>query len=542
MVSLERGRGIGEGHTHSLSRSLRSQAASLLSAPFSMASTCCGSLLGSCGATMCCKACSCKCMLSAKGASFGYIVLLSSFVMLALLFRYAGGDIVLGGSSNATANSLIQNAQDLALNHGKHYWNSRFWCAPKHPGGWVICCEDTCGGVFAVYRFSFALALFFALMILCTVGTSRAGAGMHRGFWIAKGARVSRPPSRPLPLPSPPRLPCLPTPPRRPPPAFLAVGLLVTTLWVDNSFLAGYREVARYASFLFLGMQILLLIDFGYTWNEKWLEYEALGNCEGCCNWRLAIISCSVFLYLSALGMWIAQYAMFASEGCPAQTSLITLTLLVTVSLTIVSCSKLAPHGTILTSAVVTAYATFLCFSALASHPDPHCNPRANEGGPSDLLVGLLVAGISIGVTANSATGSKAAILGNTSTSSTELTTTLEDGTPKDTGAAPAADDDDGSSYGAESWWYYHTMMVACSMYMSMLLTDWSHLPAEQNGVPAISLLEQDRASRYGVDLGSFWVKIVSQWVCLLMYAWTLLAPFCLRHVRDFGVDFSSFD
>ena len=139
--------------------------------------------------------------------------------------------------------------------------------------------------------------------------------------------------------------------------------------------------------------------------------------------------------------------------------------------------------------------------------------------------------------------------------------------------------------------WYYHVMMIACSLYMSMLLTDWSNMPAEENGVPAIEMLEQVgrrwrpgrgvvgwqrrrtegeagvafcthadqaaalqlsvlpnyphphsrlqvRETRYGVDLVSFWVKILSQWVCLIMYGWTLLAPYCLRDVRDFGVEF----
>ena len=51
--------------------------------------------------------------------------------------------------------------------------------------------------------------------------------------------------------------------------------------------------------------------------------------------------------------------------------------------LTIVSCTRIAPHGTLLTSAVVTAYATFLCFSALASHPDASCNPQAAAVGGS---------------------------------------------------------------------------------------------------------------------------------------------------------------
>ena len=87
----------------------------------------------------------------------------------------------------------------------------------------------------------------------------------------------------------------------------------------------------------------------------------------------------------------------------------------------------------------------------------------------------------------------------------------------------------------AESWWYYHLMMVACSMYMAMLLTDWSAQPAMVHGVPATRF---DEGAHHSVSLGSFWVKVVSQWVCLLMYGWTLLAPYLLRDVRDFGIEF----
>jgi len=197
---------------------------------------------------------------------------------------------------------------------------------------------------------------------------------------------------------------------------------------------------------------------------------------------------------------------------------------------------QLAPHGTILTSAVVTLYSSYLCYSALASNPDKHCNPLA-EGtmeSTSDLLMGLLVAGISIAVTANSATGSKQAIVGTKQGS--DLTTTLEDGTVKE--SSSAEEDGDKVVFGAESWWYYHVMMIACSLYMAMLLTDWSSMPAEKNGVPAVEILDEVRQTRYGVDSVSFWVKIVSQWICMLMYGWTLLAPYCLKDVRDFGVEF----
>ena len=69
----------------------------------------------------------------------------------------------------------------------------RFWCKARYPHGWIICCEDVCGGVFSVYRFSFALTLFFGFFALLTAWTSKFAARAHRGFWIAKvraGMRV----------------------------------------------------------------------------------------------------------------------------------------------------------------------------------------------------------------------------------------------------------------------------------------------------------------------------------------------------------------
>ena len=69
-------------------------------------------------------------------------------------------------------------------------------------------------------------------------------------------------------------------------------------------------------------------------------------------------------------------------------------------------------------------------------------------------------------------------------------------------------------------------MMVACSLFMAMLITNWSVQPTNQ-GLDVFS-----------VSYESFWIKIVAQWVCLLMYAWTLLAPYLMREHRDFGVEF----
>ena len=131
--------------------------------------------------------------------------------------------------------------------------------------------------------------------------------------------------------------------------------------------------------------------------------------------------------------------------------------------------------------------------------------------------------------TAWSLTGSKDAIIGKSSGS--DLTAALETGTnPSDATPSPT---DDEEEVGPESWWYYHLMMVVCTFYMAMLLTDWSDQSVD--GAPSGS---SGSLGAHSVSLTNFWVKICSQWVCLSMYAWTLLAPYLLRNVRDFGVEF----
>lgn len=304
--------------------------------------------------------------------------------------------------------------------------------------------------------------------------------------------------------------------------------------------MAAYRDFARVASFFFLVVQILLLIDFGYRCNEWLVEMDEKSESEHpCWNWKMAIIAAAVGLYSGSIAMWVVVSNSFGKlqpshtpdGSCAPQQVVISFTIILTIALSIVSCTKIAPHGTLLTSAVVTIYASYLCYSALASHPDANCNPWAGrtDGSVTDLLVGFLVFAVSMASTAWSLTGSKDAIIGKSSGS--DLTAALETGTnPSDATPSPT---DDEEEVGRESWWYYHLMMVVCTFYMAMLLTDWSDQSVD--GAPSGS---SGSLGAHSVSLTNFWVKICSQWVCLSMYAWTLLAPYLLRNVRDFGVEF----
>jgi hypothetical protein len=98
-----------------------------------------------------------------------------------------------------------------------------YWDVP------VTVCSTTCLGYQAVYRISFALTIFFAILILSLCCTNV----FHSSMWIGK--------------------------------FFLLPALLVGSFFMENSSMQVFAEFCRYASFLFLILQIISLIDFAYV-------------------------------------------------------------------------------------------------------------------------------------------------------------------------------------------------------------------------------------------------------------------------------------
>jgi hypothetical protein len=477
---------------------------SLAAAPIGMMGTCCGSILGSCAASMACKACSCTCAVPNKLAKYFYNALLVVTCIAAVFFKCLGGDIVIGGTTNATVEqSLEQQIKNAVTDHAKSssqdWWNDRFGCAAAHPDGWIICCRSTCGGVFSVYRFSFTLCVFFATLALFTAAKSKVGAKAHRGFWFLK--------------------------------LTFLIGLLVSTLFIENATLVGYRDAARVLSLLFLLILLVILIDWGYTVNETLIAWDDDSDYEGACGWRMGIVVLGLGMYAASLTGWVLLYVYYGHPECPLQQTLISLTLLLSLALTAVSCSKIAPHGTLLVSGIVTLYTTYLCWSALAESTDTTCNPfPPAECSSWDMIFGGLVMALCILFSANSASSAElkmdSVIHGDPQ--GTSATSDLEK--PLDDSANPSSDEED--EVHAEAHWHYHGMMAMAALYMAMLLTEWSDVAAD---APPDDF-------KAGRNPESLWIKIASQWVCLAIYAWSLLAPYLLRNHRDFGIDFSDFD
>ncbi|PVU91128.1 hypothetical protein BB559_004267 [Furculomyces boomerangus] len=78
-----------------------------------------------------------------------------------------------------------------------------------------------------------------------------------------------------------------------------------------------------------------------------------------------------------------------------------------------------------------------------------------------------------------------------------------------------ASDFEDDEKYGVQySYSFFHIIFCIAGMYMAMLLTNWNSIDANSGEFIII-----------GRSMSAVWAKIVSTWLCVLLYSWTLLAP-----------------
>ena len=103
------------------------------------------------------------------------------------------------------------------------------------------------------------------------------------------------------------------------------------------------------------------------------------------------------------------------------------------------------------------------------------------------------------------------------------------------TAAQVVFDEHEGVAY---NWSFFHFTFMCASLYLTMVLTNWDILRCARCEPCPPSLARSHDSGSNTIALGdttaSVWVKIVSSWVCVIMYAWSLLAPICLPD-RDFN-------
>ena len=245
-------------------------------------------------------------------------------------------------------------------------------------------------------------------------------------------------------------------------------------------------------------------------------------------KWLAAIlISCGILYILSLTGI-IVMFVHFS--GCSSNNAFISITLIMSLLCTVVQLTKSEDTG-ILTSGCMTLYATYLCGAAVSKNPDATCNPKLGEKDTWSIVIGLLIAFITLTWAgwsyttdkrlggsqreeeAEDAGGDEGDVekqkVGGVVVNNDTTNYGAADSTPPESAnirTAPA-----GSTFGS-SWKLNAVLALICCWY-AMALTGWGAV--------------ENRGDIANPDVGevSMWMLIVSQWVALLLYLWTLIAP-----------------
>lgn len=385
-------------------------------------------------------------------------------------------------------------------------------------GGWIpigINCSQLVG-YGAVYRVCFALACFFFLftILMINVKTSKdPRSAIQNGFWFFKILAV--------------------------------IGLCIGAFFIkgDSSFTTAWMVIGMIGGFLFILIQLVLLVDFAHSWNERWVgKYEETQSKV----WFAGLLGFTIFFYLVALALVIIFYLVYANSGdCALHKFFISFNLILCVIVSVLAIlpqvQEANPRSGLLQSALITLYTMYLTWSAMTNNPNTTCNPSLTSILYPEHWTPPNATTTTVSSTTTSSTtlavefdwksvislviflvcvlyaSMRTSFSGKKLMMNNSEEVILHDGGSDVERDGKVWDDEtDGVSY---SYSLFHFMFFLASLYIMMTLTQWYKPSSGSTG-----LISNEPA---------MWVKISSSWICILIYAWTLVAPLILTN-RDF--------
>lgn len=367
-----------------------------------------------------------------------------------------------------------------------------------------IDCEKAVGYL-AVYRICFILTCFFVLFALMMIGVRSSKdprAGIQNGFWGLK--------------------------------YLLVIGGIIGAFFIpEGSFGSTWMWFGMIGGFLFILIQLILIIDFAHSWAEAWVGNYEETESRG---WFFALMGMSVLCYAFSIAGIVLLYVFFTTGGsCDLNKFFISINLIFCIIVSVISILPVVqdklPKSGLLQSSVVSLYVTYLTWSAVSNSPDSECNPglwgifggKSDGTGSSFDIIGLLIwmccvlysslrsasSSSRITMSENMLTHDNGAVRG----SGTDNLVVNEGNDGGESGDGKKVWDNEEETV-AYSWSFFHVMFALATLYVMMTLTNW-YRPN--------SNLEQ-----FNQNAASMWIKAISSWLCLALYAWSLLAPVLL--------------
>ncbi|XP_028050922.1 probable serine incorporator isoform X3 [Monomorium pharaonis] len=364
---------------------------------------------------------------------------------------------------------------------------------------------DHAVGYLAVYRICFILSLYFFLMsvIMIRVKSSRdPRAPIQNGFWAIK--------------------------------YLLIIGGIIGAFFIpEKSFGSTWMYFGMLGGFLFIIIQLILIVDFAHSWADAWVGNYETTESKG---WYAALLGASFFNYAVSLTGVVLLYIYYTHQStCALNKFFISFNLILCVITSIVSIlptvQEYQPRSGLLQSSVVTLYVVYLTWSGISNSPDHECNPGFIPGLSSaqnrvtfdkESIIGLII-WFSCVLWSSLRTASKSSKI-----TMSENVLVQDNGAVKNAGEQSLIGNEEGRNADAEdgneakvwdneeekvayNWSFFHLMFALATLYVMMTLTNWYK--------PNSSL------DTLNANAASMWVKIISSWMCLGLYVWSLVAP-----------------
>lgn len=373
----------------------------------------------------------------------------------------------------------------------------------------TIASKEVCDhlvGYGAVYRVSFAMSVFFLLFSLLTYNVhskKQLRARIHNGFWYIKLS--------------------------------LFVFIIGVVFYLPNTDLFSriWMYVGLTGGFMFILIQIILVIDFGHSWSVSWAE--KMDTLDTKC-WYFSLAFSTALVYSLSVTAAVMFYLFFTNPDdisqCKANTFYISFNVGHCALATIISVLPRIQEETtgagLLQSSVITIYTMYLTWNTLSSQPDSKCNPLGAvileydkvSGVNGQALFGtlLLFALLAFACTVRAST-SQLGKLGLSLSDSPEylrksaqknVKRRKEDKDSIEEGKSAEEQESEDVAY---SYSFFHFVLFLASLHVMMVMTNW-HSPGEN--VDFKKMIK---------NWAAVWVQMASSFICCLVYIWTLVAP-----------------
>ncbi|XP_071876881.1 serine incorporator TMS1 isoform X3 [Bombus fervidus] len=377
------------------------------------------------------------------------------------------------------------------------------------PSKFTVDCESAVGYL-AVYRICFIIALYFFLMSIMMIrvrSSKDPRAPIQNGFWAIK--------------------------------YLLIIGGIIGAFFIpEKSFGTTWMYFGMIGGLLFIIIQLILIVDFAHTWADNWVGNYEDTESKG---WYAALLGATLFNYAVSITGIVLLFIYFThADSCDLNKFFISFNLILCVIASIISTLSTVqehnPRSGLLQSSIVSLYVVYLTWSGISNSPDRECNPGflgLISGNDADAknrvafdkesIIGLIIwfSCVLYSSLRTASKSSKITMSENILVQNNGADYTPVEGRNPDSETGNEAkvwdNEEDAVAY---NWSFFHLMFALATLYVMMTLTNWYQ--------------PNSNLDTLNSNTASMWVKIISSWMCLSLYIWSLIAPAVLTN-RDFS-------